>query len=60
MLKQAAGKPRIWLIVNNTVKRLGIGTDTLPVNIQLKNITFHAVVTKPFPNVGGGLEVGGL
>jgi hypothetical protein len=25
-----------------------------------KNITFHAVVTKPFPNVGGGLEIGGL
>jgi hypothetical protein len=60
VLKQAAGKPRIWLIVNNTVKRLGIGTDTLPVNILLKDITFHAVVTKPFPNVGGGLEVGGL
>jgi hypothetical protein len=60
VLKQVAGKPRIWLIVNNTVKRLGIGTDTLPVNIVLKDITFHAVVTKPFPNVGGALEVGGL
>lgn len=60
VLKQAAGAPRIWLIVNNTVKRVGVGTDTLPVNILLKDITFHAVVTKPFPNVGGALEIGGL
>jgi hypothetical protein len=60
VLKLAAGKPRIWLIVNNTVKRVGIGTDTLPVNILLKDITFHAVVTKPFRGVGGALEVGGL
>jgi hypothetical protein len=60
VLVQAAGKPRIWLIVNNTVKRLGIGTDTLPVNILLEDIVFRATVTKPFPNVGGALEVGGL
>ncbi len=60
VLKVAAGKPRIWLIVNNTVRRLGIGTDPLPVNILLKGITFHAVVTKPFPGVGGAAEVGGL
>lgn len=60
VLVQAVGKKRIWLIVNNTVKRLGIGTDTLPVNIVLEDITFHAVVTKPFPGVGGALEVGGL
>jgi len=59
-LLKAVGQPRIWLIVNNTVKRLGIGTDALPVNILLEDITFHAVVTKPFPGVGGALEVGGL
>lgn len=59
-LKQAVGKARIWLIVNNTVKRLGVGSDTLPVNILLEDITFHAVVTKPFPSLGGALEVGGL
>ena len=60
VLKEAVGKKRIWLIVNNTVRQLGIGTDALPVNILLEDITFHAVVTKPFPGVGGALEVGGL
>jgi hypothetical protein len=60
VLVQAAGKPRIWLIVNNTVRRVGLGTDTLPVNILLEDIVFRATVTKPFPNVGGALEVGGL
>ena len=60
VLVQAAGKPRIWIIVNNTVKRVGIGTDTLPVNILLENIVFRARVTKPFPGIGGGMEVGGL
>jgi hypothetical protein len=32
----------------------------LPVNILLEDIIFRAQVTKPFPGVGGGLEVGGL
>jgi hypothetical protein len=60
VLVKAAGKPRIWLIVNNTVKRVGIGSDTLPVNILLQNIVFHATVTKPFKGVGGAMEVGGM
>jgi hypothetical protein len=61
VLKQAVGKPRIWIIVNNTVRRVGLGgADTLPVNIRLEDIIFSATVTKPFPGVGGGLEVGGL
>jgi hypothetical protein len=61
VLKQAVGKPRIWIIVNNTVRRVGLGgADTLPVNIRLEDIVFSATVTKPFPGVGGGLEVGGL
>lgn len=59
-LVQAAGKPRIWIIVNNTVKRLGVGSDTLPVNILLEDIIFRARVTKPFPGIGGGMEVGGM
>jgi hypothetical protein len=59
-LVTAAGKARIWIIVNNTVRRVGIGADTLPVNILLEDIIFRARVTKPFPGVGGGLEVGGL
>lgn len=61
VLKEAVGKPRIWIIVNNTVRRVGLGgADTLPVNIRLEDIVFSATVTKPFPGVGGGLEVGGL
>ncbi|WP_224368996.1 hypothetical protein [Hyalangium versicolor] len=60
VLVKAAGKPRIWLIVNNTVKRVGLGTDTLPLDILLQNIVFRATVTKPFNGVAGGLEVGGL
>jgi hypothetical protein len=60
VLEEAAGKARIWLIVENTVSRVGIGTDSLPVSILLEDIIFRATVTKPFPGVGGALEVGGL
>ena len=60
VLVQVLGKKRVWIIVNNTVKQLGIGTDTLPVNILLKDIIFRATLTKSFPNVGGGMEVGGM
>jgi hypothetical protein len=60
VLVQVLSKKRIWIIVNNTVKQVGIGTDTLPVNIILQNIIFRATVTKSFPRVGGALEVGGL
>ncbi len=60
VLVKAAGKQRIWLIVNNTVKQIDIGTDTFPVNILLKDIIFRATVTKSFPNVGGALELGGM
>jgi hypothetical protein len=60
VLVQAAGKKRIWIIVNNTVKGTLIGTDPPPWNILLENIVFRARVTKPFPGIGGGMEVGGL
>lgn len=60
-LVEAAGKARIWIIVNNTVRQVGIGAPpVLPVNILLEDIIFRAQVTKPFPGIGGGLEVGGL
>jgi len=60
-LVQAAGKERIWIIVNNTVKQVGIGAPPpFPVTILLEDIIFRAHVTKPFPGIGGGLEVGGL
>jgi hypothetical protein len=42
------------------VSRVGLSTDTPQVNILLQNIIFRATVTKPFPKVGGALEVGGL
>ncbi|MBN8230825.1 hypothetical protein JYK02_25240 [Corallococcus macrosporus] len=62
-LKEALGRRRVWLIVENTVKRTnGLPTDGLglPVNIVLENIVFSANVTKTFPGLGGALEVGGL
>jgi hypothetical protein len=61
VLKQALGKPRVWLILDNTVTRTtGLPTGGLPVNIVLENIVFSANVTKTFPGLGGALEVGGL
>ncbi|WP_241758971.1 hypothetical protein [Pyxidicoccus parkwayensis] len=59
-LKDAIGKRRVWFIVSNTVVRSGLGTPVLPVNIQLQDIVFTALITKPFPGLGGALEVGGL
>jgi hypothetical protein len=60
VLVKAAGRPRIWLIVDNTLTHAGIGTPRGPYEIRLENIVFRARVTKPFPGIGGGLEVGGL
>jgi hypothetical protein len=59
-LKEAVGRRRVWLIVSNTVVRSGIGTPQLPVSIRLEDIVFQALLTKPFPGLGGLLEVGGL
>ncbi|MBJ6763520.1 hypothetical protein JGU66_22355 [Myxococcaceae bacterium JPH2] len=60
-LAQALGKPRVWLILDNTVARAGgLPLEPLPVNVQLQDIVFHATVTKQFPGLGGALEVGGL
>jgi hypothetical protein len=59
-LVEAIGQPRIWLIVSNAVTQVGVGLDTLPVEIRLENIQLRAVVTKDFPGLGGALEVGGL
>jgi hypothetical protein len=60
VLKEAIGRRRVWFIVSNTVVRSGIGTPVLPVNIRLEDIVFQALLTKPFPGLGGALEVGGL
>ncbi len=59
-LVAAIGQPRLWLIVSNAVTQVGVGLDTLPVEIRLENIRLRAVVTKDFPGLGGALEVGGL
>jgi hypothetical protein len=59
-LVQAIGRPRIWVIVANTVTRVGLNTDPTIPDIRLENITLHATVTKDFPGLGGALEVGGL
>ncbi|WP_240356221.1 hypothetical protein [Myxococcus eversor] len=59
-LKDAVGRRRVWFIVSNTVARGDLGAPQLPVEILLENIVFQAVLTKPFPGLGGALEVGGL
>ncbi len=59
-LKDAIGRRRVWFIISNTVVRSGIGTPVLPVQIQLEDIVFEALITKPFPGLGGALELGGL
>ncbi|MCK8500750.1 hypothetical protein [Myxococcus fulvus] len=59
-LKDAVGKRRVWFIVSNTVVRSGLGTPRFPVEIVLEDIVFQAVLTKPFPGLGGALEAGGL
>lgn len=55
----ALGKPRMWLIISNTVTSLGLG-DLFPLEIRLENIVLHAVVTKSLAGVSGGLDVTGL
>jgi hypothetical protein len=59
-LKEAIGRRRVWVIVSNTVVRSGIGAPVVPVNIRLEDVVFRALITKPFPGLGGALEVGGL
>jgi hypothetical protein len=60
VLTQAIGKQRVWVIVSNTITRSGIGTQPLPLEIQLKNIIIHATVTKRFRGLEGLLGPGGL
>jgi hypothetical protein len=59
-LKEAIGRRRVWVIVSNTVVRSGIGAPVVPVDIRLEDVVFRALITKPFPGLGGALEVGGL
>ncbi|MCP3099771.1 hypothetical protein LZ198_12930 [Myxococcus sp. K15C18031901] len=59
-LKQAIGRRRVWFIVSNTVVRGGLTPPQLPVEIRLEDIVFEALITKPFPGLGGALENAGL
>ncbi|QRN98515.1 hypothetical protein JRI60_05540 [Archangium violaceum] len=58
-LVKAIGQKRIWVIVSNTVTRATIG-EALPLNIELRDVVLHAVVTKPFQGLEGALGPGGL
>lgn len=48
-----------WL-TRSTPHSTSLGTPVLPVNIRLEDIVFQALLTKPFPGLGGALEMGGL
>jgi hypothetical protein len=58
-LRNAIGKPRIWIIVNNTVTSSGIG-DPLPLELRLEDMVLHAIVSKPFEGLEGALGPSGL
>jgi hypothetical protein len=58
-LRNAIGKPRIWIIVSNTVTSTGIG-DPLPLELRLEDMVLHAVVSKPFEGLEGALGPSGL
>ena len=58
-LAQAIGRPRIWLIVSNTITSLGLG-DVLPLQANLNQIVVRAVVTKSLAGAGGGIEATGM
>ena len=58
-LRNAIGKPRIWIIVSNTVTSSGIG-DPLPLELRLEDMVLHAIVSKPFEGLEGALGPSGL
>jgi len=59
-LAKAIGKPRIWLIVANTVVQTTAIGDPLPLELRLEDIVLHAVVEKPFDGLEGVLGPSGL
>ena len=56
----AIGKPRLWLIVSNTVTSVGLGDSLSSLQANLNQVVLHAVVTKSLAGAGGGLETTGL
>jgi hypothetical protein len=59
-LAKAIGKPRIWVIVANTVVQTTAIGDPLPLELRLEDIVLHAVVEKPFDGLEGALGPSGL
>jgi len=60
-LKNAIGKARIWVIVSNTVTKVGIGDPLeFPLELRLEDMVLHAVVSKPFEGLEGALGPSGL
>ena len=60
-LRNAIGKPRIWIIVSNTVTEAGVGNPLdLPLELRLEDMVLHAIVSKPFEGLEGALGPSGL
>jgi hypothetical protein len=52
-------QPRLWIIVSNTVTQVGIG-DALPLELDLKNTTVHAAVSKSLAGLNGMTDLAGM
>ncbi|HEX8819829.1 MAG TPA: hypothetical protein VF794_07905 [Archangium sp.] len=59
-LVKAIGKPRIWVIVANTVTQTTAIGDPLPLELRLEDIVLHALIAKPFDGLEGALGPSGL
>jgi hypothetical protein len=59
-LAKAIGKPRIWIIVSNTVTQTGGFGDPLPLELRLEDMVLHVVISKPFEGLEGALGPSGL
>ncbi len=59
-LAKAIGKPRIWVIVANTVVAKNAIGDPLPLELRLEDIVLHALIEKPFDGLEGALGPSGL
>jgi len=58
-LKTILGARRIWLIVGNTISKLGIG-EVLPAELRLEDVRLNARVNKSLQSASGGLDLTGL
>ncbi len=57
----AVRKPRIWLIVSNTISKAStIPGGALPVEVRIENAILRVIIGKEFRGLEGALGVGGL